>query len=273
MTASEFADLNPNSNIKSLFMKKILLCLTLLVAFTLPLFSQDQAPVLEGRVRYLIIHDWAKKMAAVDYLSKQRKERIAYMWGNDSEWKMYANFFFTPNESKYQDSDEKAEADDEGYSWRKDEYIIKRNFEKNTEYDVIEMLGKTYIIEDSLYMPDWKIHNDLKEVAGHICMRAFWEDTIKHQKVVAWFAQDIPHSGGPERFCGLPGLILEVDLNDGALIITADLIETKKLTTEMDLPKKLKGKKIKEADYQDILKKFIKEKREAEEPYFWGMRY
>ena len=121
------------------------------------------------------------------------------------------------------------------------------------------MLGKIYIIEDSLYVPEWKIHNDLKEVAGHICMKAFWEDTIKNQKVVAWFAQDIPHSGGPERFCGLPGMILEVDVNKVAMVITADKIEMKKMTKEMELPKKFKGKKITEAEYQDVLKKYIKE--------------
>lgn len=248
------------------------ICLMLIFFLPLCAFAQEQAP-LEGAIRYLVIHNWTKKMAAVDYISQQRKERMEYMWGNDAEWKMYANLYFTAAETKYEDSEEKAEADDEGWSWRKDAYIIKRNFEKNTQYDVVAMLGKTYIIEDSLRMPEWKIRNDLKEVAGHICMNAYWEDTLKKQKVIAWFAQDIPHSGGPERFCGLPGLILEVDINDGALVITADRIEMKKLDKEMDLPKKLKGKKIKEAEYQDILKKHIAEKRKAEEPYFWGIRY
>lgn len=252
-------------------MKKTLLILALILP--LSAFAQDQQPPLEGYVRYLVVHDWAKKMAAVDYLSKQRKERIAYMWGNRSEWKMYANFYFTPTETRYEDSEESAEADDEGYSWRKDVYQIKRNFDNSTTYDVIEMLGKKYIIEDTLRPQDWKIHNDLKEVAGHICMKAFWEDTVKQQKVVAWFAQDIPHSGGPERFCGLPGMILEVDINNGAMVITADKIEMKKLSNELDLPKKVKGKKIAEAEYQGILKKHIEEKRKAEEPYFWGIRY
>ncbi|MCW5922232.1 MAG: GLPGLI family protein [Saprospiraceae bacterium] len=251
-------------------MKKTLLLLALFIS--LSAIAQEQPP-LEGRIRYLVVHDWAKKMAAVDYLSKQRKERIAYMWGNRSEWKLYTQMFFNATETRYEDSEERAEPDDEGYSWRKDVYQIKRNFEENTQYDVMEMLGKTYIIEDSLHSPEWKIHNDLKEVAGHICMKAVWEDTVKRQKVVAWFAQDIPHSGGPERFSGLPGMILEVDVNNGAMVITADLIEQKKLDKQLNLPKKYKGKKITEAEYQDIVKKYIEEKTKAEEPYFWGMRY
>lgn len=231
------------------------------------------APVTEGTIRYLITHDWTKKMTAVDYISKQQRERIAYMWGNRSEWKTYATLHFSPAKSKYEDSEEKAEADDMGYSWRKEAYTIQRNFEKNTVHDIIQMLGKVYVIEDTLIPQNWKIQNDLKEVAGHVCMKAYWEDSLKAQKIVAWFAQDIPSSAGPERFCGLPGLILEVDVNNGGMVVSADRIEPKKLTGELDAPKKIKGKKIKEAGYAELLKNHRDEKRKAEEPPFWGVRY
>lgn len=232
-----------------------------------------QAQELEGSIRYLVTHNWSKKMASVDYISKQQRERIAYMWGNRSEWKMFTTMYITPTETKYEDSEEKAEDDDEGYSWRKDMYYIKHNYAANTMHDVVQMLGKTYIIEDTLRAPDWKILNDLKEVAGHLCMNASWEDTLKQQHVVAWFAMDIPISAGPERFYGLPGLILEVDVNNGGMLITADKIKEYKLSTELNLPKKAKGKKITEADYTVLLKKHMDEKRKAEEPPFWGIRY
>lgn len=234
-----------------------------------PGFAQE----LEGRIRYLVTHDWSKKFAAVDYISKQARERNAYMWGNRSEWKVYTEMFITPTQTKYQDAEEKAEPEDEGYSWRKDEFMIQRNFETQTNYEVFTMLGKKYLLQDSIHGQDWKILNDMKEVAGHVCMNAFWEDTLKMQKVSAWFALDIPVSSGPERFCGLPGLILEVDVNDGGMIITADKIETRKLTNELDLPKKNKGKKITEAEFFSLMKKHVDEKRKAEEPPFWGVRY
>ncbi len=232
-----------------------------------------QAQELEGSIRYLVTHNWSKKMAAVDYISKQQRERIAYMWGNRSEWKMFTTMYITPTETKYEDSEEKAEDDDEGYSWRKDVYYIKHNYADNTMHDVVQMLGKTYVIADTLRAPDWKILNDLKEVAGHLCMNASWEDTLKQQHVIAWFAMDIPISAGPERFFGLPGLILEVDVNNGGMLISADKIKEHKLSTELDLPKKAKGKKIAEADYNTLLKKHMDEKRKAEEPPFWGIRY
>ena len=88
-----------------------------------------------------------------------------------------------------------------------------------------------------------------------------------------WFAQDIPVNAGPERLYGLPGLILELDINDGAVTVIASKIENKKLTTELDLPKKMKGKKINELAYQDILRKFIQEKIKEERNPFWSIRY
>jgi len=245
------------------------LTLVILILFSTASFAQK----MEGSIRYLMVHNWTKQIAAVDYLSKQAVDRLTYMYGNRAEYKTFSKLFLNATQSKYEDSEESAEQDDAGYSWRKDEYTITRNFEKKTMRDIIDLLGKTYIIEDSLHAPKWKILNEMKEIAGHICMNAFWNDTLKKQKVTGWYALDISNAGGPERFYGLPGLILEVDINNGALVITADKIEQKKLTTELDLPKKIKGKKIKESDYIGILRKNFDEKRKAEQPPFWSMRY
>lgn len=230
------------------------------------------AQKIEGSVRYLMVHNWTKQIAAIDYLSKQAVDRLTYVYGNRAEYKTFSTLFLSPTQSKYTDSEEKAERDDNNYSWRKNEYTITRNYEKKTIRDVIDMLDKTYIIEDSLQVPKWKILNEMKEIAGHICMNAYWNDTLKKQKVTGWYALDIPNSGGPERFTGLPGLILEVDINNGALVITADKIEQKKLTTELDLPKKIKGKRIKESDYTGILRKYFEDCRKSEQPT-WSIRY
>jgi GLPGLI family protein len=257
-------------------MQKLLLCLSLVAICQLPLMSQetsDQVPVTEGSIRYLVTHNWTKKMEALHYLSKQRKERIAYMQGSRAEWHNYTLLHFNPTQSSYVDSEERAEPDDDGYSWRREAYWVNRNFVQNTTSEALIVQGKTYLIQDSLRCQDWKILNDMKEVAGHLCMNASWEDTIKMQKIVAWFALDIPYSGGPERLCGLPGLILEADVNNGAMVLTANRIDAKTITTEFDLPKKQKGKKVTETEYNKALKKFIDEQVKAEQPYFWDIRY
>ncbi len=237
--------------------------------FTQSVFAQE----MEGEIRYLVTHNWTKKMAALDYLTQQQRERVAYMWGNRSEWKVYTDLYFSMTQSKYEDSEERADADDRGYSWRKDAYTINRNFKENKVFDIMTVLGKTYIVEDSLQAPEWKILNDMKEVAGHVCMNASWEDTLKKQKIAVWFALDMPVPAGPERLCGLPGIILEADFDDGAMFLTAERIQMKKLDKEFDLPKKVKGKRISEAQYQEKIKGHIDQKRKAEEPWFWGLRY
>lgn len=231
------------------------------------------AQKIEGSVRYLMVNDWSKKMTHVDYLSKQAVDKMTYMIGDRGVSKSYTNLYLTPTQTKYEDSDESVNKNDAGNSWLKDEFTITRNYDKKTMHDIIDMAGTTYIIDDSIHTPKWKILNEMKEIAGHICMNASWNDTIKKQNVIGWFALDILNNGGPERFFGLPGLILEIDVNDGAMVLTADQITLKKLTTELELPRKVKGKKIKENEYYAIMRKYMAEKRKAEEPYFWSIRY
>lgn len=171
----------------------------------------------------------------------------------------YTLLYFNVNQTKYIGWDEKNLTED----YRRSDYTITRDYSKHTLHDIVEVSGKPYIIEDSLRPPRWIILNQMKEIAGHICMNAFYEDTLKKQKVVGWFAMDMIMGGGPERYFGLPGMILEIDINDGAKIITAEKIELKPLTNELNFPKKAKGKKIKEKDYIEIqIKQFAKNKKE-----------
>lgn len=231
------------------------------------------AQKLEGTIRYLKTENVEKKMAAMDYLSKQLIDQYTYLYakiyGNGNESTTYTTLYFNDIQTRYKDADVSVDENSRLSSI----YSITRDFSKNTLHDIIEVLGRTYIIEDSLKAPRWIIKNDMKEIAGHTCMNAFYNDTLKHQKVIAWYALDIPMGGGPERYFGLPGLMLEVDVNDGAMIITADKIELKKLTTELDFPKKAKGKKIKEKDYIAILRKQIEENRKNSQPLFKDLKY
>ncbi|MDX1913414.1 MAG: GLPGLI family protein [Saprospiraceae bacterium] len=257
-------------------MQQLLVSFLLFLMLQAPVSAQETSatePFTEGSIRYLITHNWTKKLAALSYMSKQRKERAAYMWGSRAEWSEYALLHVSPTTTKYVESEERVDPDDEGWSWRKETFFTQRNFAQNTFYDALTLQGKTYLVQDSLQCQEWKILNDLKEVAGHLCMNAVWVDTVKEQKIVAWFALDIPHSGGPERLCGLPGLILEADYNDGAMIVSANRIEAKKLGDELTLPKKIKGKKVNHAAYQSVLSKEITRHKKEEEPYFWSMRY
>ncbi len=248
--------------------KRINLLIIIFLTQVNSVFSQTY----EGVIKYQTTNNFIKRIAPLNYLSKQEKEKMEYRWGDDAEWKKFNIMYFNEKQSKYIESEEKAEYES-GYSWSKEKYEIHKFFANKTQKDILEVLGKVYIIEDSLATMKWKIKNDIKEIAGHICMNAVREDSIKLQKFEAWFALDIPIPAGPERSYGLPGLILELDVNKGAMVITAQTITLKKLTNELDFPVKIKGKKITETAYIDIINKRMKEKIKAEEYPYNGIPY
>ena len=248
-------------------MKKILLILSLLIS------SATVAQKTEGVVTYVRKEYWLKITNRLTFLSQEQKDRMAQTWKNWAENNkgVKMKLAFSPSESLYtRNSDEPEEG---GYSWRSSEFNLYRNFEKDKKIDVIEMLGKTYIIDDSLHTPVWKIGNQIKEVAGYICMKAETEDPVKKQKITAWFAQDIPVSAGPERVNGLPGLILELDVNDGDVVIEAVGVAFRPLTPDdLKLPK-LKGKKINDTAYNTLIRQHIAEQMTAHQNPYWEIRY
>jgi GLPGLI family protein len=73
------------------------------------------------------------------------------------------------------------------------------------------ILGESFLLKDSVRRIRWKITDEIRDIAGYPCRRAnaVIMDSIY---VVAFFTTDIPVSGGPESFAGLPGMILQVSL-------------------------------------------------------------
>ncbi|MXV13712.1 GLPGLI family protein [Hufsiella ginkgonis] len=70
---------------------------------------------------------------------------------------------------------------------------------------------ETFLVKDSVRNIKWKITDETREIAGFSCRRAnaLILDSIY---VVAFYTDQIPVSGGPESFTGLPGMILGVAL-------------------------------------------------------------
>ncbi|TAE31736.1 MAG: GLPGLI family protein [Cytophagales bacterium] len=241
----------------------LLLLLTATVGF---------AQKTEGVVTYERKSYWTKIINRLPYLSREEKDRAAQTWKNDDEYKEKMKLVFNEKGSLYTHEDQQGQTDDGRYTWEKDEYYISRNFDKETKSDIIETLGKTYIIEDSLRTPVWKVMNQIKDVNGYICMKAETTDPIRGQKIAAWFSQDIPVPAGPERYFGLPGIIMELDINDGDVILEAVKVEFKPVEKEMVVPK-TKGKKISDKAYDAMLSKHIADSIKANRNPYWGMRY
>lgn len=242
--------------------------LIILLATSAPLLAQN----MEGEITYERVYHWTKIYSRLSYLSNEEKDRIKQTWGNDDEYKQKMTLFFNEKQSYY--SYPKVEENESGWSWTKSDYKIYRNFEKEKRTDIIGMLGKTYIVEDSLKAPSWKVMNKIKEVAGRMCMMAVTEDTVKGQKITAWFANDLAVSGGPELYSGLPGMILELEINDGEIVVSATEIKMKPVAEEdISLPKKMKGRKIDNKQYQELIASHIRDSIKAHRNPFWAMPY
>jgi Protein of unknown function (Porph_ging). len=72
----------------------------------------------------------------------------------------------------------------------------------------------------------WEILPDSKVVLGYSCRKATC--VFKGRTWNAWFTTDIPYSEGPWKFCGLPGLILQVEDERGWFSFICNAISNSK---------------------------------------------
>jgi GLPGLI family protein len=87
------------------------------------------------------------------------------------------------------------------------ENVIVTNFKNHTQTGYKTIFEKKFQVEDSLKYTAWRITDEKRTIAGMECRKAV---TIICDSVyvVAFYAEEIPVSGGPESFTGLPGMIL-----------------------------------------------------------------
>jgi GLPGLI family protein len=121
-----------------------------------------------------------------------------------------------------------------------------KNFNTQTQVEKRELGDKDYVIEDTLHHITWKLMDTTKTILGYACKKATGK-TERGSDVEAWYTEDIPVSSGPEIFDGLPGMILQIDINKEELVTTAISIE--KSADKKELKEPSKGKKITPGDF------------------------
>lgn len=242
------------------------------IAFILILsYTACAAQEIEGVITYQRTQFWSKILPKLTYLSKEQMDRELRTWGsNDEGWKSKYELVFNGTESRYTELNETSEY---GWNGRDSDFMLYRNQETGLRSEIEEIGGKTYLIGDSLHMPKWKVLNEIREISGKICMKAFTYDSIRKQNVVAWFTGDIAVNTGPERYFGLPGAILELDIDDGAVVVTALKIEMKPVNELLKFTKKVKGKKISGNDYNLLVTSILRDAMKAHRYPYWSMRF
>lgn len=225
----------------------------------------------EGEIIYERTYYWVNVNQQLPYLSQEEKDRMKYTYGKRTGWSSKMKLTVSNNQTVYTNYDDETAGSD--WSWREEDFVVYRDFTNRKIKELQEAFGKTYLIDEDFHTPKWKILNEIKDVAGYICMKAETYDSIKDQRIVAWFTDQIPVDSGPELMYGLPGMILELDVNSGCVIVTALSVTPKTLEQGLPLPKKWKGKKIAYDDFQALLKKHIQESIKAKRNPFWQIRY
>lgn len=87
------------------------------------------------------------------------------------------------------------------------ENIVLTDYSSNQLVSRRKVFEENFIVTDSLDRLEWKISSETREIAGFECRKAVAviSDSVY---VVAFYTDEIPVSGGPESFGGLPGMIL-----------------------------------------------------------------
>jgi len=226
----------------------------------------------EGTIVFNRKYHWVNIASKLPYLSQEEKDRIQLTWGNDTDNKG-EDFLLTFNTDGSIYTKKETE-ENYGYSWGEEDDIFIRNHKTKMTRDIRILLGKKYLIEDVIPKYKWKMLNELKEIAGYVCMKAETKDTINNISIYAWYTDKIPVMTGPEGFSGLPGMILALDFNTDDVNIMATKVE---LVTDkpviLPLPKKIKGKNILYEEYNSRKKKHIQLSVEGRRNPFWEVRY
>ncbi|APQ16636.1 GLPGLI family protein [Maribacter hydrothermalis] len=152
-----------------------------------------------------------------------------------------------------------------------------------------ELLGKIFLIDDELEALEWKMGSESKKIGNYTAFKATAtktikrpnmsaifrrpgrgeehkeeekkeeEFTIKEVEIVAWYTPEIPINQGPGLYWGLPGLILAVN-DDITTIVCSEITMNPSEKIEIKAP--TKGKKVTQAEYDEISQEKMKEMRE-----------
>lgn len=166
-----------------------------------------------------------------------------------------------------------------------------KNVKEKTYTEDKEFMGKEFLVKDSLPKLQWKMEAETRIIGGYNCfkatatltvsevdMNAFRprreEDkkeeeskdkkssmldnlfTTKEAVITAWYAPEIPVNQGPDKYWGLPGLILEI--NDGKTVILCSKIVLNPKEKAV-IKASTKGKVVSQKEYDDTVTKKTKE--------------
>lgn len=127
-------------------------------------------------------------------------------------------------------------------AYSEEDVSVYKNMEDGSVTEVKDLLARTYSITHPLSSYQWEVSADSKKIMGLQTLKATVGDSI-----TAWFCPTIPVQEGPSLYCGLPGLIL--DLEDEQTIYSCIEINTNSIA-ELGKPKR--AKEVTEKEFENL---------------------
>jgi GLPGLI family protein len=149
---------------------------------------------------------------------------------------------------------------------------IKYSHVKEERYvNQADLMGKTFLVSDSLKKREWKLIKEIKNIGKYTCFKAVSEEeviersitpngeVIKEKKMkttTVWYTLDIPVKHGPDNYWGLPGLVMEVQDGKFSLMCTKVVLNP---SEEVRIEAPVRGKAVSAQEYYKISEEKIKE--------------
>ena len=109
---------------------------------------------------------------------------------------------------------------------------LYQNLPDNEFLLVANMFGQDVYLSDSTAQRSWAVTDSKRKFAGYMCRKAVWEMNDS-TRFYAWFSPDIVPSMGPEGFSGLPGAILGLATENGAIVYFASEVIEQEIPQEL----------------------------------------
>jgi len=139
----------------------------------------------------------------------------------------------------------------------RDNRVVYKNMAESKMIDSRDFMQKQFLITGAPTVRKWKIGKNSKEILGYNCLEAsYQEDSTTN--IVAWFTPQIQQFNGPANYQGLPGLILQIDINAGERVVTATELTTEGVDTSV-IVAPTKGKEVTAEEFEQIRKEKMKE--------------
>jgi len=221
-------------------------------------------------------------------MSEQRKKQMMARMKNFLEKTYTLNFNKT--ESSFKEDVKLEGPGTSGPSWGRSngQGSIYKSLKDKKMIEDVEQFSKRFLVTEAMEQPKWQLGTETKKIGNYVCYKATLtkEDTnvdwgsifsrrrdndkkdstktkekpkVKMLNITAWYSPQIPVSSGPDKYYGLPGLILELNAGRTTMLCTEIIINSDEVLV---IKEPNKGKEVSRDEYNEIVKKKSEELRE-----------